>query len=172
MAKEIKTLEDLVPDPANANRHSQRGMGMMQTSIEECGFGDSLTVDKNGNVISGNGRLETLADLQMSDAIVVQSDGTRPIVHQRLDLDLTKDAKAKRLAILQNRVGETNLTWDALNLAALAEQGVGLDDLWSEDQLSELLNKMPETAFREYDESVADEVKYHECPECGHKFAA
>lgn len=139
MSKNIKTIKDLKPDTRNANKHSQRGMGMMETSITECGFGDSLTVDKHGNVISGNGRLETLADIGMNDAIVVQSDGSKPIVHQRTDLDLTKDEKAKRLAILQNRVGQVNLEWDAGVLAALAEEGVPLDDLFSDDELSALL---------------------------------
>jgi hypothetical protein len=28
----------------------------------------------------------------------------------------------------------------------------------------------PGIEFPEYDESTADDVKYHECPECGHKW--
>jgi hypothetical protein len=143
MADEIKKIEsilDLTPDANNANKHSQRGMGMMQTSIEECGFGDSITADKHGNVISGNGRVETVADMQMLDPIVVTSDGTRPIIHQRTDLDLTTDERAKRLAILQNRVGETNLEWDAEALARLAAEGVPLDDMFSGDELNKILS--------------------------------
>lgn len=172
MTKKIESIRDLTPDQINANKHSQRGMGMMETSITECGFGDSLTVDKNGNVISGNGRLETLAAIDMSDAIVVQSDGTRAVIHQRLDLDLTTDAKAKRLALLQNRVGQTNLDWDAQVLAELAEQGVELDDLFSTTELSLLLNDyeaandpnaewkgMPE--FEQDDQSAWKTIKVH-----------
>lgn len=30
------------------------------------------------------------------------------------------------------------------------------------------IGDLPE--FKEYDESIADEVEYHECPECGHKW--
>ena len=146
MAKSISSIKDLTPDAHNANRHSQRGMGMMQTSLEECGFGDSMTVDKHGNVISGNGRLETLADMQMEDAIVVQSDGTRPVIHQRTDLDLTKDTRAKRLAVLQNRVGQTNLEWDVSELAQMAEDGVELDDLFSEDEMTALLAGLEQSA--------------------------
>lgn len=140
--KEITTIRDLTPDTVNANKHSQRGMGMMETSLQECGFGDSLTVDKHGNVISGNGRLETLSAIDMQDAIVVKSDGTRPIVHQRTDLDLKKDNKAKRLAILQNRVGQVNLDWDAEVLAQLAAEGVELDDLWNDNEIAALLGQL------------------------------
>jgi len=81
----------------------------MEDFIRECGFDDLFTVDKNGVVISGNRRLETLADIGPEDPTVVQSDGSRPIEHQRVDLDLEKDKQAKRLALLQNRVGEVNL---------------------------------------------------------------
>ena len=53
----------------------------MEDFIRECGFDDLFTVDKNGVVISGNRRLETLADIGPEDPNVVQSDGSRPIVH-------------------------------------------------------------------------------------------
>jgi len=79
--KTITKIDDLQPDPQNANRHTQRGMSMMEDSIRECGFGDSLTVDAQGRVISGGARLETLADIQMTDAVVIQTDGTRPVIH-------------------------------------------------------------------------------------------
>lgn len=41
--KAIKTLADLAPDPKNANKHTERGSGMMEQSIRRAGFGDSLT---------------------------------------------------------------------------------------------------------------------------------
>lgn len=136
--KTIRRLRDLTPDPVNANAHTARGSSLMETSLREVGFGDSLTVDRHGVVLSGNQRLETLADLQMDRPIVVQSDGTRPIVHQRIDLD-ANTPQAKRLALLANRVGEVNLSWDAATLRALQADGVSLDGLWGEDELAALL---------------------------------
>lgn len=99
--KTIASLADCEPDRANANKHTPRGTALMETSIREYGYGDSMTVDKHGRIISGNQRAETLADLQMTDAIVVQSDGTKPIIHQRVDLDLATDIRAKGLAALE-----------------------------------------------------------------------
>ncbi len=130
--KTIKKLADLQPDLENANKHTERGSSMMESSIHECGFGDSLTVDRNGVVISGNQRLETLADIKLDNPIVVQSDGSRPIVHQRIDLE-AKSKQARMLALYQNRVGQVNLNWDPAILQALQVAGVGLEKLWSDE---------------------------------------
>ncbi len=136
-APAIRSLDDLIPDPENANQHTERGSQLMENSLRECGFGDSLTVDKDGVVISGNQRLETLADLQMTNPIVVQSDGTRPIVHQRTDLAIG-DVRAKKLAIYQNRVGEVNLSWNPEELQRLAIDmpDVDLGNFWTEKELN------------------------------------
>jgi site-specific DNA-methyltransferase (adenine-specific)/modification methylase len=135
--REIRRLADLRPHPANPNRHTERGSGMMENSLRQCGFGDSLTVDKDGVVISGNQRLETLADIQMENPIVVQSDGSRPIVHQRTDLSI-KDKRARMLSIYQNRVAELNLEWSPEILKSLAED-VDLGRFWTEKELTLLI---------------------------------
>ena len=161
--KQIASLNDLTPDATNANRHNQRGMSMMEDSLRECGYGDSLTVDREGNVISGNGRVETLQDLKMLDPIVVQSDGTRPIIHQRTDLVIDEE-KARKLALYQNRVGQVNLTWDPSVLAALAEDGVKVADLWTEDEWAALF--MDDSATPTPPAASTDE-KYGVVVECG-----
>jgi len=51
------------------------------------------------------------ANLGMKDVLVVRSDGSKVVVVQRTDLSLD-DAKARELAISDNRVGELNLDWD------------------------------------------------------------
>jgi hypothetical protein len=140
--KEVKSLRDLSHDPNNANRHTQRGSGMMVDSIQETGFGDSITVDKRGRIISGNGRTEALGEIGMiENPIVVQSDGTRPIIHQRTDLDLETDDRAKKLAIYQNRVGETNLDWSPDVLRALSEDGTDLSKMFTDEELAALIDE-------------------------------
>ena len=141
--KPVRSLRDCEPDRHNANRHTPRGTALMETSIREYGYGDSITVDKRGRIISGNQRAETLADLGMMDAIVVQSDGTKPIIHQRTDLDLKTDRRAKGLAIAQNRVGEVNLAWDRDMLLALQGEGVDLSKFWHDEELAALLGIEP-----------------------------
>lgn len=147
--KPITHLRDLTPDAQNANLHTPRGASMMETSLRECGFGDSLTVDRHGVVISGNQRLETVADIGLDDPIVVRSDGTRPIVHQRIDLE-ADDPRAKKLAIASNRVGEVNLAWDADVLAELASDDAAiLDGLFTVEETASLLADAPEPTIEE-----------------------
>jgi hypothetical protein len=162
-ASQIRSLRDLRLDDKNANRHTQRGSGLMANSIRDCGFGDSLTVDKDGVVISGNQRLETLAEIQMDNPIVVQTDGTRPVVHQRTDL--TVDSKrARELAIYQNRVGQVNLDWDAGILKSLSDDGLAdLDKFFSAEELERLFK----TAIESGDAgNVNIESKYAVLIEC------
>jgi hypothetical protein len=153
---EITSLRQLIPDGNNANRHTQRGMSMLERSVREFGFADSMTVDKHGNIISGNGRTETLVDIGMEDAIVVKSDGTRPIIHQRTDLDLkADDSKARQLAILANRVSEVNLEWSPDVLLELNKEGVDLDKYWSPAELQKLARDLgQETELQAYNASA------------------
>ena len=164
--KPITKLKDLRPDPNNLNLHSERGAGMMERSISDCGFGDSMTVDRDGVVISGNQRLETLADIQMDNPIVVQSDGTRPIVHQRIDLSAT-DPRGVALAISQNRVGQVNLDWDIAALLALPREQT--EACFSEKELEILAGTVTAPAdFKEVDENIEVE---NICPRCGFCFS-
>ena len=142
--KPITKLKHLRPDPNNLNRHTPRGSAMMEDSIRKFGFGDSMTVDRDGVVLSGNQRLETLADIQMDNPIVVQSDGTRPIVHQRTDLSAT-DPRGVALAIAQNRVGQVNLDWDIQALLALPREQT--EACFSEKELEILAGTFTEPAI-------------------------
>lgn len=134
-----RKLTDFQPDPQNANKHSQRGMSALETSLRTYGAGRSILVDKNGKVIGGNGVQETAIDIGLTDALVVPSDGKQVVVVQRVDIDL--DSKAGReMALADNRVAEMNLTWDADALKALADAGeVDLAQFWHEDELAALL---------------------------------
>ena len=139
--KAIRTMKDLTGDARNANKHTRRGAAMMKSSIVDAGFGDSITVDKNGTVISGNQRTATVYGLKMKRPIVVKTDGTRPVIHQRMDLDLTKDKKARLLATYQNRVAEVNTNLDLERILADLPR-VDLKGMYSEEELAKLTKTM------------------------------
>ena len=44
----MKTIRDLTPDPSNANRGTERGSALLETSIERYGLGRSIVADRNG----------------------------------------------------------------------------------------------------------------------------
>lgn len=128
-------LTDFLPDRNNANRGTQRGRGMLEQSLQRLGAGRSILVDKHGRAIAGNKTLETAVESGFEDAIVVQTDGSKLVVVQRMDLDLEEDAKAKELAIADNRVGQVSLDWDVGVLSEL-HQEIGLGDWFLEDEIA------------------------------------
>lgn len=169
---EIRNIGDLIPDRMNPNKGTQRGRGMVEASLRELGAGRSIVVDKDGNVIAGNKTLEAWADIaDAGDVVVVKTRGDKLVIVQREDLDLVNDGRARKLSIADNRSGEISLAWDAEILAGIKLDDDGaLEGLFSDDELGEILGDLSHVEFPEYDESVADEVEYITCPECGHKW--
>jgi hypothetical protein len=127
VVKEIKTLRDLTPDDINANKGTVRGLAMLEDSVREHGIGDGITVGADGGIIGGNKRTETMVDVGFGDVepIVVQTDGTRPVVIQRTDLD-SKSPKARALGVALNRTAQVSIAWDAENLQRIDAAGVNL----------------------------------------------
>lgn len=166
----MTTLADLTPDSKNANKGTPRGTGVIEHSLRKFGAGRSILLDKNGKVIAGNKTIEGAASIGLEDVQIVQSDGKRLIAVQRTDIDLDTP-QGREMALADNRAGELNLEWDAEVLAELAQDGVNLDDLWSEDELAALLQTVPNFEPVGIDEQGRlDEKAKCKCPECGHEF--
>ncbi len=157
------------PQRRNANKHTPRGLSSLEQSVQMDGWIGAITVAADGETFDGSARLDVAAATGFDDAIIVESDGTRPIIHRRTDIATADDLKAVRLGLAANRVQEQNLSWDADVLASLGEE-IDLSGLWTRDELALLLDQAPDIEFKEYDETIADDVKYCTCPECGHRF--
>lgn len=99
-------ITDLNPDPHNARKRTKRGSQTIAHSLREFGAGRSIVIDKHGTVIAGNGVLESAEAAGITELQVIKSDGSKLIAVQRTDLDLSVDAKAKQLAIADNRTAE------------------------------------------------------------------
>ena len=99
--KDIKTLADLTPDGDNFNKHTEFGTKLLEDSLRKFGAGRSILVDKDGNIIAGNGVVETAAGIGMDDVVVVQTDGTKLVVVQRTDLELDTP-QGRELALADN----------------------------------------------------------------------
>ena len=101
MTKKIDTLADLTPDGENFNKHTEFGTKLLEDSLRKFGAGRSILVDKDGNIIAGNGVVETAAGIGMDDVVVVQTDGTKLVVVQRTDLELDTP-QGRELALADN----------------------------------------------------------------------
>jgi hypothetical protein len=97
----------------------------------------------------------------LDDPIIVESDGTRPIVVKRIDIPNADDPRAKRLGVAANRIGQLNLEWEPDVLAELAKD-VDVSGLFFPDELAEL--SMPSLPEAGADEPVTiDDTKPTRC---------
>jgi hypothetical protein len=131
------------------------------------GAGRSILVDKNGTLIAGNKTVTAAlrADID-PDAIVVQTDGTKLVVVQRTDLDLTTDSRAKQLAIADNRTAELGLEWNPTVIADLASE-MDLKPYFTDDELAKLLDDGEVTGTTSEDQTGELTGTYSVMVECG-----
>lgn len=118
---------------------------------------------------------------------LIAVEGTDTIIdgHLRVSLALRTNQPTVRVKYVDLDEAEADLILAALDpLAALASTDRDkLDELLrdvstSEEAVQAMLADLatregivpPDVEFKEYDESVADEVQYCECPSCGHRF--
>lgn len=127
------------PQRRNANRHTQRGMQALETSLAKDGWIGAITVAADGETFDGSARVEKTAENGMlEEAIIVDSDGTRPIVVRRVDIATATDPRAVRLSVAANRVASLNLEWEPDVLASIADSGVDLGALFTADEWADV----------------------------------
>lgn len=131
-------ITDLRLDPRNANRGTDRGRAALEQSLRENGAGRSIVLDRHNTVIAGNKTVEQAKRLQIP-LHVVESDGRVLVAIKRVDLDLSHDERARRLALADNRVGELDLEWDIDVLKQLHAEGVDLSAFWTDTEFAQLL---------------------------------
>jgi DNA modification methylase len=148
----------LKPDQHNANRGTKRGKDLLKRSLQELGAGRSILVDKDGQVIAGNKTLEQAQALGMKIR-VVEAGRDELVAVQRPDLDLNDGSgEARRLAYLDNRVGELDLDWDQEQLKSDIEAGLDFDQLgFLEGELNGLIDEDLKSARMEKDPGPQDE---------------
>lgn len=135
-------LKDIRPQRQNANRHRPRGMAALETSVQTDGWIGAITTAADGETFDGSARVEVAAATGFEDAIVIRSDGTKPIIHIREDIPSADDPRAKRLGLAANRVAELNLDIDAEVLASLGEE-IDLSQFWTREELETLIASVP-----------------------------
>ncbi len=131
-------IDQLIPDAKNANKGTDRGRKALLDSLKRYGGGRSVLLDKDGRIIAGNKTVEAAAGLGIEDVIIVQTDGKQIVAVQRTDLDIDSP-EGRGLAIADNRVGELDLSWDVEQLLENLKDGVDLEGLFDDNDLSELL---------------------------------
>lgn len=167
----IAPLSAFSQDSENANKGTERGTDLLKKSLSQRKFARPTFAAKDLTILGGNKTLAAAAEVGMNEAIVIETDGSRPIIHVRTDLANSKSPEARRLAIEDNRIPQVSLDWDEKILGAFAEfDETMLKGLWSEDEIKKMQAFVDDIQFKEYDESVEKDVEMIECPHCGKSF--
>lgn len=108
-------IKDIKYDQHNYREHDERNLSIIKKSIQRCGAGRSILLDKNGEIIAGNATYKTLQELGIPVKII-PTDGKTAIALQRTDLD-TNSRKRKELAAFDNSTSD-KVKWNFDNIAA------------------------------------------------------
>jgi len=142
----MSKLSDFLPQQINAHNHTERGLWMLDNAIAEDGWIGGITVSADNEVFDGSARLETAYTRFGEDVepIVVDIDGTRPVIMRRIDIPTADDPKAKKLSIAANRIASVDLNWDTDVLADFHDE-VDLSDLFTDKEFDYLFEREPIT---------------------------
>ena len=98
-------VKDLKFDKRNYRRHSEKNQSLIKKSINEVGFGRSIVIDADNEIICGNGVVSQVA--KSTPVKVIETNGSELIVVKRTDLK-TDDEKRKQLAVMDNSTSDSS----------------------------------------------------------------
>lgn len=165
-------ITDFSPQKKNVNKHTAYGLRLLEKSIQGDGFIDAQTAAADGEIISGSARLELAAE-KFADVepIIVDSDGTRPVIIRRTDIPNADTARARRLSVAANKIQAVDFDPDWALLKEWGGEDEQIKKLFSDSEWTAgTKDEMPQ--FKEYGEGIADGIKVCKCPTCGHEHAA
>lgn len=133
-------MSELKFDEKNYRVHDDKNKRIIRKSLEDCGAGRSVLVDKDNVLIAGNGVYEQAVQLGLKVRFV-ESNGEELIVVKRTDLS-TDDEKRKLLALADNYSSDLSIFDIEAVLKDFASEDLDvwefmLDDINLMDDLSE-----------------------------------
>lgn len=161
----MPTISDLKFDDKNFNKHTEFGMSLLEKSLRELGAGRSILIDKDNNIIAGNGIVEAAGSVGLENVKIIETTGDEIVAVKRTDLALDSE-EGRKMAFADNQTGAVDLAWDedkiklAFDDDFLVKWG-GKDILGSEVDW----DKVKELTDDNYDEP---EHEMLECPACHH----
>lgn len=129
-------LKDLKQDKRNYRKHNKRNLDLIKKSVAEVGLGRSVVIDKENEIICGNGLVSTLD--KNTPVRIVETDGSELVVVKRTDL-ATGDDKRKQLAVMDNSASDSSefdfeLLQEDFDTYTLEDWGIDSDFVIKEKQ--------------------------------------
>lgn len=125
-------ISDLKFDDKNFNKHTAKGMGLLEKSLQQFGAGRSILIDKDNNIIAGNGIVEAAGAVGLEKVKIVETTGDEIVAVKRTDVTLNS-AKGREMALADNATASVDLEWDEGLVASESEKhGFSTED-WGLD---------------------------------------
>lgn len=142
----MSSISDLKFDDKNFNKHTEYGMSLLEKSLRANGAGRSILIDKDNNIIAGNGIIEAAGQAGFEKVKIVETTGDEIIAVKRTDLKLDSK-KGREMALADNATASIDLDW---NDDLISEEA----DKWGFDASDWLGNDWKD----ESEETVEDEA--------------
>ena len=111
----MANISDLKFDDKNFNKHTEFGMSLVEKSLRENGAGRSILLDKDNNIIAGNGVIEAAGNIGLENVKIVETTGDEIVAVKRTDISL-KSRKGREMALADNATAKVDIDWDEDNL--------------------------------------------------------
>ena len=155
-------IKDLKQDKRNYRKHNDRNLELIKKSVNEVGFGRSVVIDNENEIICGNGVVSTLD--KNTPIKVIETDGSELVVVKRTDLS-TEDKKRKQLAIMDNSASDTSefdieLLKADFDVSDLADLGIDIPNIEIKEpkDISEELKEVYEVVIECSDEIEQQDI--------------
>lgn len=107
----MATIKDLKFDDKNFNKHTKDGMALLGESLQKFGAGRSILIDKDNNIIAGNGIVEAAGQAGLENVKIIETTGDEIVAVKRVDVSLDS-AQGREMALADNATGSADLAWD------------------------------------------------------------
>lgn len=130
-------IKELKFDEHNFNRHNDEGMSLLEKSIKENGLGRSILLDKDNNIVGGNGVTEKAIELGKTKVRIIETDGSELIAVKRTDLTLDSE-QGRKMALADNSVAHANLEWNEEELQKAQDEWGLVPEEWGVEMPDDL----------------------------------
>lgn len=139
-------IDELKFDDKNFNKHTEYGMGLLEKSLRENGAGRSILLDKDNNIIAGNGVVEVASQIGLENVKIVETTGDEIVAVKRTDISLNS-REGREMALADNATAKADIEWDKENLQSEftdEELKEWIDDVdWSEESKEVVEDEAP-----------------------------
>nr|DAN48248.1 MAG TPA: hypothetical protein [Caudoviricetes sp.] len=143
------------PSKRNTNKHTEAGMELLENSINEVGVIESISVTKQGTIISGHARKEKFDKKGFVPKEITLAENEYPVI-VRNDIEDNTDTYYKA-QILANTTAHQNYNLDVEEIEVIAEEyDLDLEELGIEVEDADLSDDL-ETQFS--NENYSDKNK-------------